>query len=533
MDSTSYSDDFEASSHPYSNDSFEAESPTPCLRNCTFSSCKQTGEAPETSLRLLRRENADLRGQLRTLNETLNTLIARKLANGDYKPTQSSRPALSLAELNRSTQLLHISSKEHADLSARTQLLSDPAYADQLKATVQRQASLLLQLQRTCRQGRNLQQVVEKDLEREIKREEREQRGRGLALAQAEVEEYEGKNWAAEQENERITEQIAEISQKADNLEEKYAKLMAIARYQGVFQDQSRSKHKAKRLRKRLEATQAQFHCLSVKQEAELKALQRQEAELSTELEELRRKAGESEQELEGNRAELRGSIAEVGKIRPKVLGTDYAVLLEKVAKGLAAQEAAFSLLNRSKEPAFPPVSAVLATSELPKVRNSAVPPWDTSPLQAKVEFKPALFCFAQSLPPTLPSPSSEAEPRTKRSQYMSKPGLFASAQTLDSWNSPHSSDKSTLFPAHYEAEMEGKQDLSRPAELSSFPTFDSFPSRRRGKPLPELTTSLSQPVLPARTGRDRSHLLQEMDRKGAEERRGGVLELEESDWKC
>lgn len=524
MDSTSYSDDFESSSHLYSNDSFEAESSAPTPFS-TVSTCKHT--EGQSSLRTLRRENQDLRGKLRALNETLNEVIDKKIANREYKAAHSSRDSLAASELNSASQLLRIAAKEHADLSSRVRQLGDPAYVLQLKATLHNQEKQLKLLQSARKKGQTQQKVVDKDLGRELRRDELEEKHRAMALIIREIEEYEGKNNTLEQESERIQEQIAEMNTKVEQLEEKYGKLMAIARYQGAFEEQSRRYNKAKHRHKRFEATKVQLHTLSVQSEAEIKALQRQAAELEAEQVKLKREEGEMEQELGQKREKLGADIAEVRKLRSKVAGTEYAVLLEKVAQSLATQDAAFVSPFWPQQPTLSSISAhseeqevhITDTKAPPLTMKSGCFPFaSSSSLQSnKVAFKPVLFSLMPNSNSPSVSPVTNEETRTKYS--LPKPDLFAPAPANLWLSSPLPVVKSALFPANCETE---KASI-RPAELttqSSFPdslsTFDSFPSRRRGKMLSStdsaLTTSSSQPALAARTGRDRSHLLQEIE---------------------
>ena len=232
------------------------------------------------------------------------------------------------------------------------------------------------------------------------------------------------------------------------------------------------------------------------------------------------------EQELGQKREKLRADIAEVRKLRPKVAGTEYAVLLEKVELSLAAQDAAFASPFWPQQPTLSSVSAQSEEQEARKTDTKALPfsmksdsfaP--SSSLQSpKVVFKPTLFSLMPDSNSPSVSPVADGETRAKYS--LPKPDLFAPTPTANLWlSSPLPPVKSTLFPAYCETE----KTSTRPAELttqSSFPdslsTFDSFPSRRRGKVLSStdsvLTTSSSQPALAARTGRDRSHLLQEIE---------------------
>lgn len=517
MDSTSYSDDFESCSHLYSNDSFEAESssPIPFKQNSIVSTEVQS---PRTWLRTLRRENQDLRSKLRALNDTLNAVIDKKIANRDYKAAHSSRDTLAASELNSASQLLRIAAKEHADLSSRVRQLGDPAYVFQLKTTLQAQEKRLKFLQNARKKGQTLQKVVDKGLERELRRDENEEKHRAMALVTREIEEYEGKNSALEQENERIQEQIAEMNTKVENLEEKCGKLLAIARYQGAFEAQSRSYNKAKHRRKRFEAITVQLHTLSVRFEAEIKALQRQTGELEAEEEKLKREEGNFERKLEEKREKLRKDIAEVRKLRAKVAGTEYAVLLEKIAHSLSTQESAFSSPFWPQQPTLSSISVHSEEQEVPKAQFPALKsdpfPTNYSLQCTKTAFKPTFVSLIPDSNSLAVSPVPDGEPRSTYS--LPKPDLFTHATGTNLWISSPAA-KSTLFPAN----DKGEKGTIRPAALStqsdSLSTFDSFPSRRnKGKVLSSidsaLTASASLPVFAAKTGRDRSHLLQEIE---------------------
>lgn len=459
--------------------------------------------------------------------------------------------------------------KEKQQLYTRITQVEDPNYLDNLKAQIEKKELLLKKLQNSLKSRKQKQQHRDKTIQNEINRSEQALNTRLLQEIVLENEGLRGKIKDLEAWEERNAASQEDLEKQQQKLEGRYAKLMVIARENGTFEENSRGNRKIKRLKATYEEQKAALAAAEVSLEATLKQFKRMEGELKTEIEALRVANSTAVRQLREKQGEISNLLEELEKLRPKLHGSGYEALLERIKSSIKEREGLIDqpitpIRVQSPQETRARKSSSKGGKEIPRRKpqedeeEKGEERKKTEGFSEKKNTKPNIFASPVSLKeekPIEPSPKpieqSPKPPETvqtvpKKPNLLSKPSLFSSPSTskvpAEQPVQPVVVPKPEVDPL---ADLIPSKEVAVPVmpvieEVKATPvvipepqeskpsgvkeeigTLDTFPSRRRGKkPVLDTPSLLTSPVIEAKEPekppisdlqprpRDRSHLL-------------------------
>lgn len=519
-------------------------------------------DSPEKAfkaLATLKKENVDLRGQLKAINDRLNELIDQKISESNLHPEPRKVLEPEQHEQSISTQLKTALSKvsnlkkEKSLLYQRIQRVEDPAYVDNLKAQIEKKERTAKRLQKAVKSYKQGQQTRDKSIQKEINRSEQSLNTRLLQEIAMENEGLRAKIRDLETLEERNSAAADDLEKQQEKLENRYVKLMAVAKESGTFEDNTRENRRAKRAKAAYEEEKQALAVSEAALEASLKQLKRAENDLKADLETLRSAQNTAIRQMSEKQAAISALLGDLQKLRPRLQGSGYEPLLERIAVGIKEKEGLAEL----------PITPLRAKSPIEERRNSgkrgrkspigdretAKQPLPSLEEPPKKPMKPLLSSTVvkEEKPASMPVEVKAPEPAVpKKPSLLSKPSLFSSSKEPEAPSVPAALAKASVDPfadliptkeVVYSPAPRVPEETKTPVTLPQVPksdlieptvkstsetkeeiaTLEAFPSRRRGKkPVmdPGPAFDLKEPEKPAvdlqPRPRDRSHLLED-----------------------
>lgn len=539
-------------------------------------------DSPEKAFKVLaalKKENVTLRGQLKAINDRLNELIDQKISesNAHTEPRKVLEPEQQEQAINTQlkTALSKVSNlkKEKHLLYQRIQRVEDPDYVDGLKAQIEKKERTAKKLQIAVKGYKQVQQTRDKSIQKEITRSEQSLNTRLMQEMSMENEGLRAKIRDLESMEERNSAAADDLEKQQEKLENRYVKLMAVAKESGTFEDNTRENRRVRKAKAAFEEQKLALAASEASLEANLKQLKRVEHDLKSELESLRIAQNVAIKQMNEKQASISSLLGDLQKLRPKLQGSGYEPLLERIAAGIKEKE---GLVEQPVTPlrAKSPIEERRNVSskhekegrKSPFERGNRVEETKQPPLAKeapKKPVKPPMFSpvpvreeKAEAMP--IPAEIRQPEPVVvpKKPSLLSKPSLFSSSKEPEQSHFPPKASidpladliptKEVTYSAAPRIVEEVKAPVplasppishfeSLPAKVESIPsmpleaagkpavneeieTLDAFPSRRRGKkpvvdPVPSF--DLKEPEKPPAIDlqprpRNRSHLLDE-----------------------
>ena len=505
------------------------------LRSNIQSSGKLTSvshfDSPEKAMKylaLLKRENISLRGDLKQINDRLNEILDQKIAESNHylEPRKVMQPEqrekATTAQLDSALKQLQMIKKEKIRVYKRLQQVEDVEYVEELKTAVEKKERLLKKLQKSQKSSKKTQQTREKDIEKEIVRTELSLNTRVLQELQMENEGLKMKIRDLEREDERNASVATEMESQQEKLEQRYIKLITLAKQNGTFEDNTRENKRLHKMKVHYEEQKIALGSLQSQTETAVKQLKRLENELKTELETLKlaqRSAGDQMREKQSKMSQL---LDELQFLRPKVVGSGYESLLDRISTSIKEKEALLDKpitplrlrsLDAEKEPILRGKSATKTSLEgrkspnfdhstegkpgkvTGKVEESPVfnpkPPISTS--------KPSLFSAGPSIKEekellkAVPPIEDLKEPEIPKKPLLlpSKPSLFSSVKTEENRDFSGKTGKEAVdraedvIPTKEIKPVESISSVKPPIPMGSPSMFDPKPTKAMDLPLP------------------------------------------------
>ena len=527
-------------------------------------------DSPEKAFKVLaglKKENVDLRGQLKAINDRLNELIDQKISESNLhlEPRKTLEPEQ--REQSCSTQLKTALSKvsnlkkEKSLLYQRIQRVEDPAYVDNLKAEIEKKERTAKRLQKAVKGYKQVQQTRDKSIQKEIDRSELSLNTRLLQEIAMENEGLRAKIRDLETMEERNSAAADDLEKQQEKLENRYVKLMAVAKENGTFDEHTRENRRARKTKAAYEEEKQTLAVSEASLEASLKQLKRTENDLKSDLESLRFAQNAAIRQMSEKQAAISALLGDLQKLRPRLQGSGYEPLLERIAAGIKEKEGLAELPItplRAKSPIEERRNSGKVEKKgrkspfmgregegkqsLPSLEKAMKPPMFASPVVK--EEKPALV----PIPAELKAPEPAVVP--KKPSLMSKPSLFSASKEPEPPSLPLPQPKASIDPfadliptkeVAYTPAPRATEEVKAPLTVTSpqipksdlpiessgksasatkeeIATLETFPSRRRGKkpPLdPGPAFDLTEAEKPAALDlqprpRNRSHLLDE-----------------------
>ena len=539
-------------------------------------------DSPEKAFKVLaalKKENVTLRGQLKAINDRLNELIDQKISESKVhtEPRKGLEPEQQEQAINTQlkTALSKVANlkKEKHLLYQRIQRVEDPNYVDGLKAQIEKKERTAKKLQIALKGYKQVQQTRDKSIQKEITRSEQSLNTRLMQEMSMENEGLRAKIRDLEAMEERNSAAADDLEKQQEKLENRYVKLMAVAKENGTFEDNTRENRRARKAKAAFEEQKLALEASEASLEANLKQLKRVEHELKAELESLRVAQNVAIKQMNEKQTSISALLGDLQKLRPKLQGSGYEPLLERIAAGIKEKE---GLVEQ-------PVTPLRAKSPIEERRNGSSklekegrkspfergnreeetkpPPAKEAP---KKPAKPPMFSPApvrEEKTEALPLPAEIRQPEPvvvpKKPSLLSKPSLFSSSKEPEQAYPPPKASidpLADLIPTKevaYSAPPRVVEEVKAPVSLASpsishfeslptkaepipsmpfeaavkpaaagneeIETLDTFPSRRRGKkpvvdPAPsfDLKEPEKPPAIDQPRPRNRSHLLDE-----------------------